>query len=93
MKIFAVFAVLFVLMSNAGSGLVGVLAILFVVWVARKFQANQRKLELSRRSVTFGELRDTIAPFQEKMSGVRCWQCGEHYVGLAGDCACTNWGR
>lgn len=22
----------------------------------------------------------------------RCGKCGERYVGLAQDCACTNWG-
>ena len=52
-----------------------------------------RKIARKYRPVTFGQLHDMLAPLKEKMAGVRCWECGERYVGLALDCRCTDWGR
>lgn len=67
--------------------ILSMLGMLFVVKIMRK------KFARKNAPVPSGQLKEMMSHLQEKLNGVRCWECGERYVGLALDCRCTNWGK
>lgn len=68
---------------------------LLIVWVLYRILSGKPAIAVRLRPVQPSPQAElaSVRRLQGMMSGTRCWQCKEEYVGLALDCACTNRGR